>query len=110
GRSFSAYVSDRPEEAEMFTIVGVLPARYWHVNPYTQIFAPLRTPTYPYIARLRDHVPPEDAERRITQLVRSGIATAPEWHVRLSPLQAEYSASVRPTLQALSLAAGIVLI
>ena len=33
GRRFDAYVSDRPDEAEAFTIIGVLPADFWHVNP-----------------------------------------------------------------------------
>ena len=56
GRRFEAYVSDRPEEAEAFTIVGVLPADFWHLNPYTDVLAPLRAPTYPYLVRLREGV------------------------------------------------------
>ena len=53
GAGFSAYVSDRPEEAESFTIVGVLPDGFWHLNSYTEVLAPLHAPTYPYLVRLR---------------------------------------------------------
>jgi putative ABC transport system permease protein len=70
GRRFDAYVSDRPRDPEIFTIVGVLPAGFWHLNPYTQLLTPLRASTYPYIVRLRQDVPPAVAEDRITALVR----------------------------------------
>jgi len=47
GRRFDAYVSDRPRDPAIFTIVGVLPAEFWHLNPYTQILTPLRAaPTH----------------------------------------------------------------
>lgn len=42
GRTFQAYVSDRPDEAETFTIVGVLPRGLWHINTYSEVLAPLR--------------------------------------------------------------------
>src|SRR5688572_14720831 len=45
GRTFEAFVSDRPDEVEVFTVVGVLPANHWHVNPFTEIVAPLRVAT-----------------------------------------------------------------
>ena len=45
GQSFAAYVSDRPDEAERYTVIGVLPERFWHVNPYTDILVPLRART-----------------------------------------------------------------
>src|SRR5215813_5071476 len=73
GRRFNAYVSDRPDESESFTIVGVLPANFWHVNPYTQIFAPLRAPTYPYMVRLRSGISKDVAERRIADLIQARI-------------------------------------
>ena len=48
GRTFTAYVSDRPEEAEQFTVIGVMPQRFWHINPYTDVLTrcarrPIRT-------------------------------------------------------------------
>ncbi|MGH7712827.1 MAG: ABC transporter permease, partial [Gemmatimonadaceae bacterium] len=68
GRTFDAYVSDRPNDPEVFTIVGVLPANFWHLNPYTDVLTPLRAASYPYLVRLRAGVPPALAARRITQL------------------------------------------
>ena len=58
GRTFEAYVSDRPNEVEAFTVIGVLPANHWHTNAFTEVLAPLRVPAYPYIVRLRDGVTP----------------------------------------------------
>ena len=40
GRRMQAYVSDRPRDPETFTIVGVMPADFWHLNRYTQVFTP----------------------------------------------------------------------
>src|SRR5262245_39725224 len=102
GRQFRAYVSDRAAEAETFTIVGVLPSNFWHVNPYTQIFAPLRTATYPYMIRLREGVPAGDAERRIGDLVRVPV------HLR--SVHTEYVQSLRPILLSIELATAIVLV
>ena len=78
GRTFTAYVSDRPEEAERFTVIGVLPQDLWHFNPYTDILTPLRAPTYPYMVRLRPGVTPERAAARITSLVAAGAANVPQ--------------------------------
>jgi len=102
GKQFRAYVSDRPEEAETFTIVGVLPSNFWHVNPYTQIFAPLRAETYPYMIRLRQGIPAADAEKRIGDLIRVPV------HLR--SIHGEYVQSIRPILFSIGLAAAIVLV
>jgi putative ABC transport system permease protein len=111
GRGFSAYVSDRPEEAETFTVIGVLPADLWHTNPYTEVLAPLRAPTYPYLVRLREGATPEIAAQRITALVRAGDATLPaDWRVVMRSAHASYVAQVRPLVVALGVAAGLVLL
>ena len=84
GQTFTAYVSDRPEEAERFTIIGVLPQDLWHFNPYTDILAPLRVPAFPYMVRLRPGVTPEQAAARITSLVASGASNVPQhWRAEL---------------------------
>ena len=111
GRRFEAYVSDRPEEAETFTIVGVLPPGFWHLNPYTDIFTPLRADTYPYLVRLREGVPPADAAARITALVRAGArGVRHDWQAQLVSTHDGYVASVRPVLRAVTAAAGLVLL
>lgn len=116
GRRFRAYVSDRPDEAETFTIIGVLPPDFWHLNPYTDVLAPLRAPTYPYLVRLREGVPPNTAAARITALVRASLASPSSsallpagWRVVLTPTQANYVAQVRPLLHAAGAAAGLTL-
>ncbi len=111
GRQFAAYVSDRPEEAELFTVIGVLPARFWHVSRYAEVFAPLRAPSYPYMARLRAGVPPEEAQRRITDLVKAGVSGLPEgWSAIVRSVHGEYVARVEPILTTVGAAALLVLL
>ena len=111
GREFSAYVSDRPDDPEAFTIVGVLPARFWHLNPYTQVLTPLRADTYPYLVRLRADVPPAVAERRIERLVRDAQLTVPpNWRIALRPTHAEYTSAAKPMLLAVGTAVTLVFV
>ncbi len=111
GRQFNAYVSDRPDEAEAFTIVGVMPADFWHLNPYTEVLVPLRAATYPYMVRLREGVLPGVAIDRITALVRAGT-TVPnaEWRANLESTHAAYVERLRPILRSVAIAAGLVLL
>jgi predicted permease len=111
GRRFDAYVSDRPDDPEVFTIVGVLPPDFWHVNPYTQVLTPLRAPSYPYMVRLREGVPADVAAARISDLVRAGSSRLPaEWKVELVSTHGQYVAAMRPILRTVAWAAGLVLL
>jgi putative ABC transport system permease protein len=111
GRPFEAYVSDRPDDPELFTIVGVLPPDFWHLNRYTEVLTPLRAPSYPYLVRLRERVPPPVAERRIAELVRTGpTAITPGWRLELRPVHREYASRVKPMLVAISVAVSLVLV
>ena len=111
GRTFTAYVSDRPEEAESFTVIGVLPRDLWHFNSYTDILAPLRAPTYPYMVRLRPGVTPEQASARITALVAAGASSVPQnWRVEVISAHGQYVATIRPLLRAVTTAAALVLL
>jgi predicted permease len=111
GRTFNAYVSDRPDQAEMFTIVGVLPQDFWHLNLYTEVLAPLKAPSYPYMARLRSGVAPEVATERIARHVRNGLGSAADgFDIRLTSTQGSYAASVRPVLWSVAAAATLVLL
>jgi predicted permease len=111
GRRFEAHVNDRPNEVETFTVIGVLPQGMWHMNVFTDVLAPLRTPTFPYLVRLRDGVAPEVAAERITALVRTGHAALPAgWRVELRSTHAEYVAQVRPLLLSLAAATALVLL
>lgn len=109
GRTFSAYVSDRPDDPEIFTIVGVLPDGFWHFNPYTQVLTPLRGKSYPYLARLAPDVPAAVAAQRIERLARDANLTVPEnWRVEVRPTHAEYTRAARPMLLAVGAAVTIV--
>ena len=110
GRTFAAYVSDRPEEAEQFTIIGVMPRAFWHINSYTDVLTPLRAQTHPYIARLRQGVSPRDAASRITTLVASSTPVPPNWSVTLVSAHDVHVQSVRPVLQAVTGATALVLL
>ncbi len=108
GQRLSVYVSDRPDEPESIEIVGVTRQDFWHVNPYTEVLAPLRAAAYPYMLQLREGVPTQLAEERVTTLVHSGQPTAPR--ARLIAFQSGYVAAVRPVLWAIGAAAALVLV
>ena len=111
GRTFKAYVSDRPEEAEAFTVIGVLPAEFWHINPFTEVLAPLRAPTYPYMLQLKPGVTPAAAAERVTALVTGAATRVPEgWRAVVESAHDSYVVTLRPTLRAVTAAAGLVLL
>ena len=110
GRTFKAYVSDRPDEPETLTVVGVL-ADFWHLNIYTDVLGPLRAPSYPYLVTLRDGVDPRSAADRVSALVRNSRQNLPEgWRATLVPLQARYAEEMRPLLKAVAMSAALVLL
>jgi putative ABC transport system permease protein len=111
GRPFRAYVSDRPTDPETFTIVGVLSANFWHLNPYTQVLTPLRAPTYPYMVRLRPGVQKSLVERRVEALITDARLPVPAgWRVELRPTHAEYVKAAKPMLLAVGGAVTLVLL
>jgi putative ABC transport system permease protein len=111
GTTFQAFVSDRPDEAELFTIVGVLVPDLWHVNAYTEVYAPLRAPSYPYVVRLQPGVTLDAATGRIARHVRDGVgAVALQLDVRLVSLHESYVASLRPLLWSVTAAVALVLL
>lgn len=111
GRRFSAYVSDRPDEAELFTIIGVLPENFWHLNRYTGVLAPLRAPGYPYMVRLRPDVSESQARTAIETFIRRSVTNIPpDWTPSLVSTHARYTAPIRPALFTAAAAAAIVLL
>ncbi len=111
GRSFRAYTSDRPDDAELFTIVGVLPADFWYLNDYTDVLVPIRGERAVYTGRLRPGVSPERAESALTEIAISRMEQVPpDFRVQVLPLQEVHVASVRPTLLVLQAAALLVLL
>jgi putative ABC transport system permease protein len=108
GQTFSAYADDRPDDAEVFTIIGVLPADFWYINRFTEVLAPLRVERPVSIARIAPGLTLADAEQR---LIAEARARNPERsEVRLVPVQQALSEQVRPVLVTLSGAVLLVLL
>jgi putative ABC transport system permease protein len=110
GRTFEAYLNDRPNEPQTFTIVGVLPERQWHFNPFMEVMAPLRAPTYPYMVRLRRGAGANDFAARATALVRGSRSVPDGWRVSVVSAHDNYVQQVRPMLVALAAATGLVML
>ena len=111
GRQINAYVSDRPRDPESFTIIGVLDANFWHINPFTQIFTPLRAETYPYYVRLREGVPPSAVSERIAAMVRDAGTAPPGWHAPpVKLVHGEYVKRMKPLLLAIAAGVAVVLL
>ena len=111
GRRFEAYVHDRAHEPQLFTIVGILPADHWHLNAFTEVLAPLRAPSYPYMVRVRHGVTAAVAKERITAAVgASGLALPAGWRVELTSTHAAYVEQMRPLLLTLAVATALVLL
>jgi putative ABC transport system permease protein len=111
GRTIRTFSSDRPEDAEVFEVVGVLPEGFWHLNDFTEVLVPLTEDRTPYLVRLRTGVSPAAAAERLTGVVRSQVSdTDPAWRMTLISTHEAYVASVRPTLLLILGAAGLVLL
>jgi putative ABC transport system permease protein len=110
GRTFEAYVNDRPDEPQTFTVVGVLPEGLWHLNVFTEIMAPLRAPTYPYMVRLRRGVSAEALAARVTSLVRAAGNVPDGWRVSVESAHDTYVQQIRPLLIALATATALVML
>jgi putative ABC transport system permease protein len=111
GATFGAFMSDRPDEPEQFTVVGVLPEEFWWINPYTQVLAPLTAGPVPRLVRLAPHVEAAQAARAFESLARASDASLPgSFRVRLEPLQERYTARLAPLLRGLLLATLLVLL
>jgi len=109
GRTVRAFTSDRPDDAESFTIVGVLPRDFWHFNDYTDVLVPLREDRTVYAGRLVPGMTPEDAAATITARVERRSTGLPEdFAVRVVRTHELHVAGVRPTLLSLQAAALLV--
>jgi putative ABC transport system permease protein len=107
GRTFRAYSSDRPDEAEVFTIIGVLPADFWFTNRFHEVLAPLRSPRAAYMAKLRPGVRLGEAEAQLRRLASPRDTARAD--LRLVPIRAAYLERIRPMLAALGGAVLLVL-
>ncbi|HJU89923.1 MAG TPA: ABC transporter permease [Gemmatimonadaceae bacterium] len=111
GRTMTAYSTDRPRERALFTIIGVLPAEFWHFNRFTDVLVPLQGERAVTIARLREGITIEDAEHRLNAVARAQFPTAdPRWKMSLTGAREEHVHRVRPTLLVALAAVGFVML
>jgi putative ABC transport system permease protein len=101
GRTITVRATIRRGEPETFTIVGVLPRRFWHVDERTSLLVPLKGAPAPFLMRLRSGVSLADASSQLTSMVRAQAPTiAPEWSVVVQSARDSHAAPVRPMLAA----------
>lgn len=111
GRTIRASSSDRPQEPELHTIIGVLPRDFWYFNRFTELLVPLLAERPPYMAKLAQGVGREEAQARLNAVVAQQISGAPPgWHMALVSAHDEHVHRVRPTLVALTAAVALVLL
>jgi hypothetical protein len=60
----------RPDEAEVFTIAGVVPPDFWYFNRFVEVLAPLRGPRAVSMTLLEPGVSADDAQRILADLAR----------------------------------------
>jgi putative ABC transport system permease protein len=109
GKTFRAYASDNPDEAETYTVVGVLPADFWHVHPFSQMFAPLRGERTVTMALLRPGVTAADAGGVVTAMRRATPGNAEAAEITVESVHTRYVAEVKPKVVVL-LGAVVVLL
>ena len=111
GTVVRTYSSDRPDEAEVFTVVGVLPRDHWLHHRHTDLVVPIRRLNRIYEGRLRDDLSLEQAETILTDLARGRTADLEGGErVVLTPMRTRYVERVRPTLLLLASTVGLVLV
>jgi putative ABC transport system permease protein len=102
GRAIRAYSTDRPMDAELITIVGVMPADAWHITRFTELLRPLSVSRFPSLARLRPGMTTTEAQARLNAVIIPQVGPVDStWHMSLVSLQDEYTYQMRPTLIAL---------
>ena len=112
GRPITSYAADRPLEANIFTIVGVLPPEFWFfASRSADLLAALPDgPRMPVFVRLREGVQVADAEGAIAAAVASLSPADSRWRVRLEPAAERHVFEIRPTLIAAAAAVALVML
>jgi predicted permease len=108
GQTFAAYSDDRPAEAEVFTIVGVLPREFWYFNRFTEVLAPLRVGRPTYIASMAPGVTPDVATLAVQRMAQEEGRERAD--VRVVRLHESYVTNLKPTLYAVAAAVLLVLL
>ncbi len=112
GHTIRMYASDRPDDAQALTVIGVLAADWWHMYESTQILTPLGSHDHPtYVVRIETGVEMHEAAQRMTAFARQSWGPEfSDWNVELSPMHEQHVEEVRPLLQTLGAGVSLVLL
>jgi putative ABC transport system permease protein len=101
GQKITARATLRQGREETFTIIGVLPAAFWHLEMQTGLILPLSDVRPPSLLRLRDGIAPAEAASRLTAIARAQVETvASDWSVDVRSAQEAHAAGIQGTLTA----------
>lgn len=101
GQSITIRATLRQGRAEPYTIVGVLPPKFWHLEDRTSLILPLKGSTAPLALRLRNGVAIADVEAQLTAIVRAQVpGLGPQWTAVVRSVQDAHVDRIRPMLAA----------
>jgi len=103
GRGIRVQSLEAPDQSELATVVGVMPAESWHVDRFTDLLRPMPPgPQYPMAARLAPGGSAAAAEERLNTLVLPQMGEVDStFRFRVVGMQESYTDGVRTTLLAL---------
>ena len=111
GRTLTLRAVERADDRTVFTVVGILPPRFWHLDARTAVLVPVTGSGDDVLFfRLKRGLSIDQASSRLTELVAAmNPDIDPAWRAELRGLQEEHVASLRPLLSAVTLAVAMLL-
>lgn len=101
GRTITVRATLRQGQSEQFTIVGVLPPRFWHIEDRTSLVLPLKGSAPPFALRLKPRVSFQEAALRITAMVRTQTpAIGRGWKATVRSARDAHAERIQPMLAA----------
>ena len=112
GRTLTLRGVERTDVTTPFTVIGVLPPRFWHFDSRITVFAPLKAGTGDVMFfRLKPQLDVEQASARLTAVVTAmNPDVDPAWRVALQTLQDDHVAPIRDLVFAVTLAVAMLLL
>jgi predicted permease len=111
GAAIRLHSTDRPNEEELVTIVGVLAAPAWNLNDFQHVLRPLGTDRRFSLVRVPAGSSLDEGAARLTAAVRAQVEVAdPTWRMGLVSALDEHVYRVRPTIHVLVAIAGLLLL
>jgi putative ABC transport system permease protein len=111
GRTLTLQAVEFRDAPTAFTVIGVLPPRFWHFDDRTLVLLPLRANGDVLLFRLRQGMEVEAAASRLTSVVAAmNPGLDARWSVALTTLQDEHVAPIRGMLFAVTAAVAMLLL